>query len=55
MNGVNPDCPEDEDGGVVVEESDMQVLGKGRDGKSGEYRDAYDYGSWVVEEDWLAG
>jgi high-affinity nickel-transport protein len=34
-NGVNPDCPEDEDGGVVVEESDMQVLGKGRDGKSG--------------------
>ena len=21
MNGVNPDCPEDEDGGVVVEES----------------------------------
>jgi nickel/cobalt transporter (NiCoT) family protein len=35
MNGVNPDSPEDEDGDVVVEESDMQVGGKGRDGKSG--------------------
>jgi hypothetical protein len=34
MNGLGPDCPEDEDGGVVVEGSD-QVLGKGRDGKSG--------------------
>jgi high-affinity nickel-transport protein len=35
MNGVNPDSPEEEDGDVVVEETEVQVLGKDRDGKIG--------------------
>jgi nickel/cobalt transporter (NiCoT) family protein len=35
MNGVNPDSPEEEDGDVAVEETEVQVLGKDRDGKIG--------------------
>ena len=35
MNGINPDSPEEEDGDVVVEETDVQALDKDRDGKIG--------------------